>query len=766
MAITVVSNLTEISDAESATGWAHEGDGSSAGLNNDIFIQSAGSISSSLKASMAGNGRGSNVFSPTVNLDLTNTHIYCWLKFDLIPATFAAGGIYFRLETSTNVWSEYFVGGSDTYFGGWKCFVLDVNQTADREGTTSGVTITDVDRIGMGVETVTQINGNIETLFVDYLQYLPSAEATAIDIYGTTTAAGLWEDFFTELDPGGAGSHPAEGIIRKDEGVFYLNGPIGIGTGTNNADLSDDTSPIVVWENQLVEDNYYAIQAEGTGVATTKRLNLGTKVGTGDTAGGIEGGIIKTAGPAWALDLTEATFTDINLYGITFAGPGTTELDNVDIEGIGVNFDGRSQIEPGVGDLINGIVQNFSGASLEGGVLLPSPDTHNMRRYQFINNTPHAIEFSTASATPYTLEDFTYAGSGTTDSVNDTAGAVTANVNGGDSPTNTNGASATTTINNTKTLQVTVVDSVTGAVIPYASVTIVDSSDRSIVSEGVANNLGVYQDTGYNYTVDVDINVITRKSSPGATRYLAAEPPGKIINTGLTTTVGLTQDPRVALKPMTGVLLHGVQSEDVNDAVVTADVNLPAGSNRVLVVAGMYWDSTADLTVSAATYDGNGMTSINNLAVNEGADWHEVFLYRHAIPDGDEGVKTISFTFSAAVNIKAIAFAILDDVTAAPESNDTDSGNAVTGNPTLAVNNTTADSFSIGFLITDDLDSPTATGASENRVRRSDLARDALLNSVTVLVADRASAGAHNIGADFGANSKTWVAAGATFAKN
>jgi len=160
------------------------------------------------------------------------------------------------------------------------------------------------------------------------------------------------------------------------------------------------------------------------------------------------------------------------------------------------------------------------------------------------------------------------------------------------------------------------------------------------------------------------------------------------------------------------------------------------------------------------------MTSVNNLAVNEGANYHEVFLYRHAIPDGDTGEKVISFTFSAAVNIKAIAFAILDDVTAAPESNDTDSGNAVTSNPSLAVNNTTADSFSVGFLITDDLDSPTATGASENRIRRSDLARDALLNSIAVLVADRSTAGAHNIGAGFGADSKSWVAAGATFAKN
>lgn len=765
MAITVVSNLTEISDAEVVTGWAIEGDGSSAGVNNDIFIEQAGSISSSLKASMSANARGSLLFSPTVNLDLTDTHIYCWFRYDLSLETQALGGIYFRLQTSTNVWSEWYVGGSDTYFGGWKMFVLDVNQTPDDQGSTNPVDITDVDALGMGAEGTLNISGNIETLFVDRLQFLPAADATVIDVYGTTTAAGLWEDLYAEMDPQGAGSLIAEGLIRKDEGVFFINGPFGIGTGTNDADLSDDTSPIVVWENQLVEDNYYAIQAEGSGVATTKRLNLGTKVGSGDTAGGIEGGVIKTAGPAWAIDLTEATFTDINLYGITFAGPGTSELDNADIEGISVVFDGRDQIEPGVADLINGIVQNFNGVSLEGAVLLPTPDTHNIRRYQFINNVPHALELSTASGTAYSHEDITYSGSGTSDLVNDTGGATTVEVNGGDSPSVTNGASATTQVNSVVTLLINVVDS-DAVAIPYATVSVQDPSDDSEVSAGIANNLGVYQDSNYNYGGDLAVSLVGRRSSPGATRFGAISFPATIINTGLTATLGLSVDDKAGLVPMVGVLRHGVQSEDISDAVVTAIVNLPAGTSRKLVVAGMYWDSGSDLSYSAATYDGNAMTFVEEAIVNP-SNTHELTMYRYDIPDSDEGEKVISFTFSSSVNIKAIAFAILDDVvTGAEESADGTQGDAVTSNPSVSLNNTTADSFSVAFAIIDDLDSPTATGAADNRVRRSDVVRDAAMQSVTILVADRSTSGAHDIGADFGANSKSWVVVGASFAKN
>ncbi len=320
-----------------------------------------------------------------------------------------------------------------------------------------------------------------------------------------------------------------------------------------------------------------------------------------------------------------------------------------------------------------------------------------------------------------------------------------------------------TNVVNLVILSVTVVDAAANA-IPYATVSIQNAATDAEVSAGIANNLGVYTDSSFVYTGDLAVNVVVRKSSPGSTRYRVSSSPNTIFSTGLSVGIGLTENPIVGLIPMVGVLRHGVQSEDVNDAVVTATIDLPAGTSRKLVVAVMYYASGSDLTVSAATYDGNGMTSINSIAVGT---FNEVFLYRHDIPDGDDGAKVISFTLSAAVNIKAIAFAVLDDVvTGAQESADTDSGNVVTSNPSLSLNNTTPGSFSVGFGIVDDLDGPTATGDAANRVRRSDVVRDAALQSVTILVADRASAGAHNIGADFGSNSKTWVYAGASFAKN
>jgi hypothetical protein len=126
-------------------------------------------------------------------------------------------------------------------------------------------------------------------------------------------------------------------------------------------------------------------------------------------------------------------------------------------------------------------------------------------------------------------------------------------------------------------------------------------------------------------------------------------------------------------------------------------------------------------------------------------------------------VKTVSITWSANVAIKGIAFAIIDDV-ASGAANDSanNTGDTVTTNPSVTLNNTAA-AWSVVFLMVDDTDSPSATGVAT--IKRSDLTVDEL-KMMAVLCANRTTTGSHSLGADYGANSKTWVAGGATFLKN
>ena len=218
---------------------------------------------------------------------------------------------------------------------------------------------------------------------------------------------------------------------------------------------------------------------------------------------------------------------------------------------------------------------------------------------------------------------------------------------------------------------------------------------------------------------------------------------------------------------MVGVLQHGVQSEDVSDAVVTATIDLPAGTSRKLAVMGMYWFSSTNLTVSAATYDGNALSLVSSVSAQDlGSNFYEGFLYYYDIPDTDEGDKVISFTFSAAVDIKAIAFAVLDDAVAGAHADaDFDAQSNGTGNVSLTLDGGGFDSYYLAFCMTDDLDSPDISGSSTDnvRVRRSDLTRDALLNQVTIVAGLEPAGGSEVISIDYGANSKTFIALGAAF---
>jgi hypothetical protein len=209
---------------------------------------------------------------------------------------------------------------------------------------------------------------------------------------------------------------------------------------------------------------------------------------------------------------------------------------------------------------------------------------------------------------------------------------------------------------------------------------------------------------------------------------------------------------------------HGQVSNDVDGAVITAKVKLPGGSGRKLVVGCGYWDSTANRAVTSLLYDGNAMTVITSDFVQEGSEFHEIFLYRYDIPDTDSGTKDVVLTLDGTAPFRFLAFAVINlAATGAEEDSDVSSGQAVTSNPSLSLNNTTQPAIDVMFSVTDDLDTfpPAATG--EGSIRRADEMVDAL-KQITIIRADRTSTGAHNVGADYDASSKSYVSAGATFA--
>ena len=212
-------------------------------------------------------------------------------------------------------------------------------------------------------------------------------------------------------------------------------------------------------------------------------------------------------------------------------------------------------------------------------------------------STGHAIRITSTAGSPFSFVGNTFTGFGADGSTsaaifNDSGGAITINVSGGgNTPTVRNGAGASTTINNTVTLKVTVVDANTNP-IPLAQTAIYKTSDNTQLMNqdtatinagsfvvgvkytiltvgttdftliGAASNTvgvaftatgagsgtgtasnGVTSVSNFNYVSDTAIYIRVRKSSTDwATKYIPASTTGTITSTGFSATITLTAD--------------------------------------------------------------------------------------------------------------------------------------------------------------------------------------------------------------------------------
>lgn len=780
MAVTVTDrrSIFAYGDATSETGTAGAGTWNTGSAHTATFAEATSCIAINYNIAT-----GQIYFQLTTgSIDLSDTLVYVYTQVVATQASWT-GGVHalFLSDATPDAIAFHYSGNDRRMFShsidgpvGWQCFVLDGSKASQKNtdgettavtGTFAGLDLTAIIAIGAHFITLSKALGGGVNCYVDIIRY--GNDGIRVTAGGVGT-----EGTFSEIvaEDKSTADLKAHGIIREyTAGIYGVQGPITFGdSGTATDSYFEDAGVVIAYEDRDIADDKYYFAVEGNSGATN---SFSLSDSTISTAGPFVTCNFN-AGEVDTLDLDTVVFS--NLGGlITFSNSADATGHTVD----GCTFTGCGQIDPGDVTFSNNII-SASVDFATGAMLLDADGASNISNIDFIGfdsgteGIGHAIYIPPGATGSYTLTNFTYTGygnTGTTDAAvyNNSGGSVTLNISGGDTPTYYNGAGSSTTVINTKTLTISVKDTAANA-IPYATVRIENSSTGTEVTSGIANNLGVFTYSSYNYSVDEDVNIVVRKNSPGETRYLPVSQPATITDTGLTTTVQLTEDTNAGIIAPVGILRQGAVSEDESDnAVITASINVPStGTNRKIVVGALYWDSATNLTISAATYDGNAMTNIagGSVAEQEGAgNFHEIALYYYDIPDADNGVKTVSITWSANVAIKGITFAILDDVASgAADDSANNTGDQVTSNPSVTLNNTAA-AWSVVFSMVDDTDSPSATGVAT--IKRSDVTVDEL-KMMAVLSANRTTTGSHALGADYGANSKTWVAGGATFLKN
>ncbi len=432
-------------------------------------------------------------FTPTAALNIpTGSAIYFWVAWAAksMPNTKAAGGLALRLVTSTNVWSEWLVAGSDTLpHNGWVCHVVDTSVTPDTTGSTSGVTLSNVTSIQLKCNLV--VKGNFSW---DVFRH-----GTKMTIWGGSVATPANFAAAVTID-----SANAYGFISLAEGVYFCQGKFQIGTtAAGCATYFKSTSRVLAFANKIVSASFYDIAVVGNASATTK-VYMGTKSGTK----GISGNVFKPAATSrtFTFTATDSNITDLGLYGCSFISASTISLPAYSStrEVLNCNFEACAEILPSTCTMTYCNIIS----SVDRGLRIVA--SHQVTNCSFIS-CPYAVRISSTGT--YTFNALSFAGN-TCDVDNDSGGTVTVDSQNWTSPPST--YTGTTILRNNVTLTVDVENEAGNPVIG-AAVYIEKTSDKTVLMSEytvLTDGKGRAQEVYLTYVPPAfAINVRVRKSS-------------------------------------------------------------------------------------------------------------------------------------------------------------------------------------------------------------------------------------------------------------
>ena len=401
MALTVTSGLTEYNDCDQNTNWT-----TGSTLDTDFNIEGSGCLGDDIDVTTSHyTGPSMTAVDMSTGTGTPQT-IYAYMLC-MTANTLdikSNGGLRIVLEDSSGNQSYWYVGGSDTYPGGWEVFTCN---TAVSPNANSGTAcdLTDVIKIGVGFKNTAKSKLS-ENCFWDWIRY---GSGAALTITGTNTSTGDgWSEVLTQ------DSASVFGIIKEQREGYVLKGPVQIGdsAGTSTTNFTD-VGTSVVFDDMPVGDSVYSITVAGNSTGTTD-LKLGSVVGTGDSRQGTQGNTISSAGGAWSWDSATdiADLDSVYLYGCTFKNAeGGIDLDDNSktsmISGSAINC---GEINPGStnngAEILNFNIIDPTGTTNNYGLLFPQTPsagtlTHNTKNISFITSGTPSTQY---------MARFTYAG--------------------------------------------------------------------------------------------------------------------------------------------------------------------------------------------------------------------------------------------------------------------------------------------------------------------------------------------------------------------
>ena len=442
---TYSEDLTDIDLAEPAsTGWTafniSGGGGGAPAFGADLGMQGLGCWDK--PCSNAERGLAVNK-TPGAGTVAAGVHIFVW-GFCATPGitdNLATRGAYVLIGTGTSDYVQFHVEGNDTYGAGGrvgKCYVVDYVTTANTGsvpyrtvGGTPGATPT---YFGYGLKTTATAKGS--NMGCDAIRYGTGAYITAGD--GTTPAT--FDGFATQNDS----INNRWGILTAVGGGYELQGRFVVGQNNSKvataAHFDDSNRVISIIDTPHSTTDFTQIIVDHASTVFNMTNVTILSLGTNNPGRLVFNNASTTAA----------------LTGCTFDTLGLTTL-RAGVTADGCTWRTTDQITQNGATITNCFIENNSNAAA---ILSDAPNLISNTRFTS-DGTGYAIEIDTPGT--YTFTGNTFSGYAATDGTtgnecifNNSSGAVTINVGGGgDTPTIRNGAGASTTVNNNKTVTFT-----------------------------------------------------------------------------------------------------------------------------------------------------------------------------------------------------------------------------------------------------------------------------------------------------------------------
>lgn len=510
MANAISDNRTLINAFDAATNIVNVSGTSAGTADTDTAIEGATPTSITFNLTNAIQGLLHNYGSTQ---DLSVNHIYVWVNIGVagLLATKASGGLRFRFCGATITdFFEVYIAGSDTYTGGWRMFVIDVDAAQASPDNTGGTppATSAIQYLGVVGDTGGTMTKKADNFWVDAMWRLP-ASTPGILVEGQDQTGGAHD--WTWADILSASVSGAWGMCTETEGgTLVLNAPIRFGTNDATTHGFSDTNVRIEWDDQPVDANLYGLQVIGG--SGTQSFKLGIKTGTGDDATGAQGCIIgaKSTGARWYFDCDDANVDSCGLYGCQFIHGDDFQLDGANVETISTVF-----LDCTSATVSNSRFQRCSiidANTADNVAFCFTDDLTDLRFCNFEFSDGHAVELTSGGPATQTSKGNRFIGYGTTGS-ND---AAISNENGGAvSISATSGATvAEHTYQNGTGSSTTVTGAVSVTVTPIA----VGSEVRAFrVSDGVEVD-GVESSAGTSQALTLvsgqAVNIIVLKYDP------------------------------------------------------------------------------------------------------------------------------------------------------------------------------------------------------------------------------------------------------------